>query len=84
MKQFIAACVLFFCLAGGALFASVTLANRTEEIQNMVEVLQAAPPAERKDRADNVQEAWEQHRFAISLVVNHNEFDKLENTLTDV
>ena len=84
MKQFIAACVLFFVLTVGALSASVTLANRAEEIRSMVETLRTASPAERKEGAERVREAWDQSRFAISMVVNHNEFDKLENTLTDV
>lgn len=84
MKQFIAACVLFFVLTVGALSASVALADLAEEMRCMAEELQSALPAERKEQADRIQEAWDQSRFAISLVVNHNEFDKLENTLTDV
>ena len=50
MKQFIAACVLFFVLTVGALSASVMLADRAEEMRCMAEELQRALPAERKEQ----------------------------------
>lgn len=84
MKQFMAACILFVCLTVGALSASVVLTGRTEGMYDMAAALQNAPTAERTERTADIQREWDRNRFAISLVVSHNEFDKVEHTLTDV